>query len=174
MIAEQDVIPFMAWAAGIAVTVACAVRWKIQDAALLAVILSTAGRPTLDDLDAHRTELRSLLDAIRAVESGGDDRAVGDDGQALGPYQIWVPYMKDATDWCKALVGTHKDCHDRLFSERLMIAYWHRHVPKALADRDHEVLARTHNGGPQGSKRKSTIRYWKKVEKELLCITKTK
>ena len=31
---------------------------------------------------------RRLLDAIRFVESGNDDSAVGDNGNAIGPYQI--------------------------------------------------------------------------------------
>jgi len=139
----------------------------IRTLALASLLALGPARPSIDDLDAHRTELRSLLDAIRAVESGHDDRAVGDDGQALGPYQIWNGYLTDAQDWCKALVGTHKDCHDRRFSERVMVAYWDRYVPKALADRDHEVLARTHNGGPKGSTKKATVGYWRKVQKHM-------
>ncbi|MFA5123596.1 hypothetical protein [Zavarzinia sp.] len=37
---------------------------------------------------ARQNGLRRLLAAIRQVESGGDDRAVGDGGKARGPYQI--------------------------------------------------------------------------------------
>ena len=43
---------------------------------------------------------RETLDAIRVVETGGCPNdgigAIGDGGNALGPYQIWKPYWIDA------------------------------------------------------------------------------
>lgn len=136
----------------------------IRALVVLALLVPQARpRPSLADLDAHRTELRSLLDAIRAVESGHDDKAVGDGGLARGPYQIHEGYLTDAKDWCTALVGGHEDCHQRRFAERVMVAYWDRYVPTELRDRDHQVLARVHNGGPRGHKKKATLAYWEKV-----------
>ena len=45
------------------------------------------------------TDVNRILTAIAAVETGGErqpDRAVGDNGKALGRFQIWEVYWKDA------------------------------------------------------------------------------
>lgn len=138
---------------------------------ILAVLLATivaaavhAQRPTVEQLDQWRTQHRALLDAIRQVESGGDDRAVGDGGNAIGAYQIWQVYHQDATEWCKALAGTWADCYSRVHAERIVVAYWHRYARTALRDGDNEVLARIHNGGPKGHKKQATLGYWTKVQ----------
>ncbi|MFZ9881722.1 MAG: hypothetical protein ACO3QC_10020 [Phycisphaerales bacterium] len=135
-------------------------------AALVAATVH-AQRPTVEQLDAWRIEHRELLDAIRQVESGGDDRAVGDDGKAIGAYQIWSVYHQDATEWCKALAGPWADCYGRVHAERIVVAYWHRYCRQALRDGDLEVLARVHNGGPRGHKKQATLGYWTKVQKAL-------
>lgn len=139
-------------------------------AVLLAALVAAAvhaQRPTVEQLDQWRTQHRALLDAIRQVESGGDDRAVGDGGNAIGAYQIWRSYHQDATEWCKPLAGTWADCYDRTHAERIMVAYWHRYCRQALKDGDNEVLARVHNGGPKGAKKAATLPYWVKVSKQL-------
>lgn len=124
-------------------------------------------RPTIEQLDSYRAELRPLLDAIRHVESGGNDDAVGDNGNALGPYQLWVSYWQDATEWCRELGGAYDNCRSRVYAERCMVAYWHRYCRKALTDGDHETLARVHNGGPKGAAKEATQKYWVKVSDRL-------
>lgn len=139
--------------------------------AALALVVSVtflcAQRPTIEQLDAWRTEHRALLDAIRAVESGGDDDAVGDNGNAIGAYQIWRVYWQDATDWCEAIEGSYEDCKQRAYAERIIVAYWHRYARAALRSGDRETLARVHNGGPQGARKKATLKYWTKVSGKL-------
>ena len=40
-------------------------------------------------------------------------------------------------------------------------------VPDAWARVDAEVIARTHNGGPTGAERDTTLGYWKRVQAAL-------
>lgn len=111
-----------------------------------------------------------LLDAIRQVESGGNDDAVGDGGKAIGAYQIWYGYWKDAYDFDKTLGGTYQDCRDPDYARRVVLAYFSRYAPK---DATCEQLARMHNGGCGILKRKgttawnNTTKYWIKVQKEM-------
>lgn len=110
--------------------------------------------------------LPQILDAIRVVETRGLPHSGrdsgGDSGRAIGPFQIHLAYWKDA-----GLPGKYEDCRDMDYARRVVQAYWRRYCPKALAALDAEVLARTHNGGPTGAKRDSTLPFWKKVRREL-------
>ena len=103
-----------------------------------------------------------LLAAIRAVESsGGRDRRDGRAGE-VGPYQISPPHWLDAcrhggVDW------HHWWAADRRMSERVVLWYWARWAPAALAAGDRETLARVHNGGPDGAHKPQTDVYWARV-----------
>jgi len=150
------------------------IRYIIAAICLVCLVTAVAypQRPTIEQLDGYRQELRPLLDAIRQVESGGDDSAIGDGGKAIGAYQIWSVYHEDAQDWCKELKGTWADCYARVYAERCVAAYWHRYARKALRNGDHETLARVHNGGPRGATKKATEGYWRKVQEALNPQTK--
>lgn len=105
-----------------------------------------------------------LLAAIRTVESHGDDSLVGDNGKAIGPFQIWRAYWLDACQYDPSLKsGKYEDCFNYDYARRVVIAYLSRYG-KGKTD---EQLARIHNGGPSGHKKSSTLKYWKKVKKEL-------
>ena len=109
-----------------------------------------------------------LFDAIRAVESGGNPQPPdGDNGKAIGPYQIHYAYWKDATTFDKSIGGTYPNCSEKVYAEKIMWAYWQRYCPKELRIRDLEVLARVHNGGPKGKTKRATDNYWKKVKGQL-------
>lgn len=108
----------------------------------------------------------NIFRAIRIVESGGDDNAVGDGGRSKGPYQISRPYWQDANEH---LARHNRRTYDydtgvwcSLTSEKIMSAYWHRYG--AI---NNEQRARMHNGGPRGHLRDSTLSYWMRVEKQL-------
>ena len=113
-----------------------------------------------------RCTLDDLLSAIRITESGGQAdggrAAIGDGGLALGPYQIHRAYFVDS-----GVAGTYEDCRDEAFARRVVIAYWKRWCPAALEQLDAEVLARIHNGGPNGARKDKTLAYWRKVERRL-------
>lgn len=106
-----------------------------------------------------------LLQAIEQVESRGNAKAVGDNGRAIGPFQIWRSYWQDAVEHDKNIGGRYDDCFDKEYSKRIVLAYWDRYAPKNATD---EQLARIHNGGPKGNLNRKTLKYWAKVKKELL------
>ncbi len=119
---------------------------------------------------AENKPLNKLLAAIRHVESAGNDQAVGDKGKALGPYQIWQSYWQDACEYGK--VDSKVDWKynkTNAFNEKkarqVLVWYWLRYTPSNPCSM--EILARIHNGGPKGHKKKATIKYWKRVRKAL-------
>jgi hypothetical protein len=122
-----------------------------------------------------------VLQALRVVETGGQPNAgvgaVGDDGNAYGPYQIWMPYFADATERQYEDIPTQdiswEDClNDTYSSELVVLAYMRRYAKNEyfrLAERtatiaDVEKIARIHNGGPRGHNKSATLGYWAKVQ----------
>jgi hypothetical protein len=108
-----------------------------------------------------------LLSAIQQVEtparcaSGCDVK--GDNGNALGPFQIWKSYWQDAVEYDSSIGGSYDDVIDYGYAVKIVSAYMRRYAPNNLA----ETWARIHNGGPRGHKKKATIPYWNKVKKIL-------
>ena len=104
---------------------------------------------------------RVLFDALRLVESGGDARAVGDGGRSRGPYQIQLAYWTDGGGNPERYLS---DVWDRAACEKIMIGYFERYCPAALASGDWQTVARVHNGGPNGMSKQATLGYWSKVK----------
>jgi hypothetical protein len=105
------------------------------------------------------------LQAIEQVESRGNAKAVGDNGRAIGPFQIWRSYWQDAVEHDKNIGGRYEDCFDKEYAKRIVLAYWDRYAPNNATD---QQLARIHNGGPKGHRNPKTLEYWTKVKRELL------
>ena len=107
------------------------------------------------------TDVRRILDTLRAVETGGErdpDRAVGDGGKATGAYQIWRVYWVDACEYDPSLrERDYQSVTDREYAERVVIAYLSRYAREWSID----TCARSHNGGPAGAtkRRKATNGY---------------
>jgi hypothetical protein len=108
--------------------------------------------------------LTPLLDAIRQVESGGNDNAIGDGGQARGPYQIHRAYWQDACEYGGVTWSYDEYVTNRAKCEQVIRWYWLRYAPK---NANFETLARIHNGGMNGHLKSSTRKYWRKVQKHL-------
>ena len=118
---------------------------------------------------------RETLNSIRHVETGTHKTGVGvvgDDGHALGPYQIWSPYWIDA----RMDEGTHGLClTSKVYSEevvrRYMLRYSKKCTTRLLEGRgtlaDIERIARIHNGGPKGYTKLATRKYWALVKTRL-------
>jgi len=110
----------------------------------------------------------TFLDAIQQVESGSfkdPNNAVGDNGKALGAYQIWYDYWADAVEHRPELKARgYKAVKDPAYAREIIKAYMARYAPKNATWED---LARIHNGGPKGYKKAATKAYWAKVRKEL-------
>lgn len=106
-----------------------------------------------------------LLHALHQVETGGRRGPIlGDGGRALGPFQLHRAYWLDAK-----MEGDYSDCADYDYSCRVVRRYMHRYANEKRLGRPvtAEDIARIHNGGPNGYKKKATIKYWEKVKKEL-------
>ena len=134
-----------------------------------AVLLAPTEGEAPPDMNVRRAE---ILDAIRLVESGGDDRCPdGDGGLAIGPYQIHRVYWLDAVEFDPTLGpsagGTYQDCRSRDYALKIIEAYMNRYVADAWKTADAEVIARTHNGGPKGVQKSGTDDYWRKVDRVL-------
>jgi soluble lytic murein transglycosylase-like protein len=104
---------------------------------------------------------QTFLDAIAAVESGGDDGAIGACG-GVGRYQIRAGYLADGN----AALGTRytlAEMHDPAKAARIVTAYLTRYGSAWERRTGHEAtaadLARIHNGGPRGAERYATVGY---------------
>ena len=144
---------------------------------LIAIVISQA-TPTTDRLP-NALE-RAVLHSLRQVESGGHPdpkNAVGDNGRAIGPYQIHRQYWQDAVQFRPSLGGTYESCRETAYAEQVILAYWDRYATPAIKtyakfhtlDRlaTAEILARIHNGVPSGNSNPKTFAYWLRVKQHL-------
>jgi hypothetical protein len=114
-------------------------------------------------MQAHAGELlnESFYKALHHVETSCQlGPILGDGGKALGPLQIHKSYWQDS-----GVAGKYEDCADLNYAIKVVTAYMKRYAPDAYKNRNYEVLARIHNGGPQGHKKEATKAYWLKVKK---------
>lgn len=107
-----------------------------------------------------------LIAALIAVESGGDDKAIGDKGKAVGCLQIWPIIIRD----CNRIIGQNKyTLKDRLNRQKSIeickIVLSHYEVGD-------EAQARRWNGGTNWRQKPETIKYWNKVRRAMKCTTK--
>jgi len=109
------------------------------------------------------TTLSNLITALIAVESSGNDLAIGDQGRAVGPLQIHRAVVQDVN----RITGGHyrwEAMTNRVQARAVCEAYL-THYGKGKSTEDQ---ARIWNAGPQGHKKKqATQAYWNKVRKHL-------
>ena len=101
-----------------------------------------------------------LLQAIEYVESSGDCNAIGDGGAAVGCLQIHKIMVDDVNRILGADRFTYADRYHRGKSYAMARIYF-GHYCKGKND---EYKARCWNGGPTGWKKKSTEKYWHKIQ----------
>jgi hypothetical protein len=100
-----------------------------------------------------------LLDAIAIVESHNEPTATGDNGRAVGMYQIHPAYWAEGTkilgvDW------PYRDARDPEKARQVVQAYLcHYGRGRSLLD-----MARIHNGGPKGYEKAATLAYANKIK----------
>lgn len=113
----------------------------------------------------------ALIAAIIAVESGGNDHAIGDHGRSVGCLQIGPAVVADVNAHLPSAAYhfSLSDRFDRLHSVDLMVDYWTIYATPERLGHEHtdEDLARIWNGGPSGARKQSTLPYWEKVQKIL-------
>ncbi len=130
--------------------------------ALAAAIFFSASIGMAEELQlASSIPLRvhCLLAAIAEVETQNDPTAVGDGGKAIGEYQIHETYWRDA-----GLRGNWMLCRNTAYARRVVLAYWAKYCPEALKGGNVEILARMHNGGPNGHTHSQTLAYWRRIQ----------
>ncbi len=118
---------------------------------------------------------QDLLDAIRQVESGGDDCAIGDEhlqNKAYGLYQIRMPYYMDALEFNPDLGGNFVNVWgqgSKEYSEGVVESYMGRYATEGRLGHvpTNEDIARIHNGGPNGHNNPRTVPYWNLVKDAL-------
>ena len=110
----------------------------------------------------------TLILALIMVESGGNDFEIGDDGKAYGCLQMHAAYVQDAAEYA-GKDWVHEDALQRGVAIQIFEAYMDRYATPDRLGREPtaEDIARIHNGGPNGYKKKSTVKYWVKVKKQL-------
>ena len=116
-------------------------------------------------LNAAAANFEDFARAIGKVESGGNPKAVGDNGKARGIFQIHEVCFKDAAQFDRELAKfRYSDCFNPAVSKRVLYSYCARYESKALKSGDWETLARLWNSGPAWrNKRAATNGYWAKV-----------
>lgn len=112
---------------------------------------------------AHAAPPESFWKALHHVETSGRLGPIPGDyvngkPQALGPLQIHRAYWQDS-----GVPGQYSDCADLAYSRRVVTAYLRRYARNAWERGDVATLARIHNGGPLGHKKRATLSYSRKV-----------
>lgn len=83
----------------------------------------------------HSSDPDAFLEAVIQVESGGDDSAIGDKGNAFGCLQMWQGVVDEAN----ARLGTTYKAHDTLGNRSLSVLIWNTYFslhPEMVTDRD--------------------------------------
>lgn len=110
--------------------------------------------------------LSVLFAAIVSVESGGNVRAIGDNGKAVGPAQIWEVVVQDVN----RIAGTRftsKDRYSLSKSQEMFQIYTDHYGKKYGWPVSDEVRAKVWNGGPNGPRKRATDNYWRKVKEKM-------
>jgi hypothetical protein len=108
--------------------------------------------------------LHLALRAIRFVESSNRLHPPdGDAGAAIGPFQLHARYWLDGTRFAH-VTWPYTDARRLDRSTAVVTSYLlHYCGPTATIER----YCRTHNGGPRGASRRSTLPYWRKCQRYL-------
>jgi hypothetical protein len=135
---------------------------------IMTVILAVTTSPAMNAWN------HPLFAAMRQVESFNGKKPVGDQGRSRGVYHIQACYIDDV---------------NRVYGTRFTLAYRddpvksHRIVRLYLAHYGQvytqatgkpvtcEVLARIHNGGPNGWRKPTTVKHWRRVAREMRKIS---
>ncbi len=122
-----------------------------------------------------------LINALIQVESRGNNNAVGDHGDAVGPLQIHAEVVKDFNRWTNLdlkHIATEddkkagkKDMFDRptaiMVCDKYLSVYGKEYIKKTGEIPTMKILAQIWNGGPNGWKNPNTDHYAAKVLKSL-------
>lgn len=106
--------------------------------------------------------LTNLITALIAVESRGQDMAIGDGGKARGPLQIHAAVVEDVNRF-NGTSYTWIGMTNRADARHVCDLY----LQKWAKGRSMEDAARIWNGGPKGYRNPATDAYWRRVQRHL-------
>jgi hypothetical protein len=113
-----------------------------------------------------------LVEAMIQVESGGNDSIIGDKhiigGEAVGCLQIRPIMVKEINHQLKRNGLEPRFTMDDRYSRNKSIEMFNVYVELLHQNHSDEHIARNWNGGPKGYKRKSTEKYWVKIQREMI------
>ena len=117
-------------------------------------------------LSLNSPPIDQALRILRIVESNNNPNATGDNGKAIGIYQIHRAYHHDALEFNPSIGGTYKDCFNPKYAEKVVRAYMDRYCTEARLGRKPTIedICRIHNGGPYGYRKESTLPFWSKCK----------
>lgn len=128
------------------------------------------------EVEAKPVFTGELARAIATVESNGNNNAVGDNGRAVGKFQIWETYVDDVNRICalkkmpyKFSYEDRKDPAKAVLMVKIYTEYYGEiYELRTGNEATDETLARIHNGGGwQGALKPCTAAYWQKVKKQI-------
>lgn len=112
-----------------------------------------------------------LLNALIWVESSRNEKAVGDNGKAVGLLQLHKIYVDDVNRILGKKKYSYADRWNPQKSVEMAVVYlkhYGRRYERLTGKKaSYEVLARIHNGGPDGWEKNKTSEYWSKVQSRL-------
>ena len=122
-----------------------------------------------EDIKYVHKDIMKFLNILHQVETSGRLGAIkGDEGKALGPFQIWESYYRDAVEQSEGKLNKpYSSVADIKYAREVVLWYFYRYAPKSLEDGNFEKLSKIHNGGPNGHNNPKTEKYWLKVKKYL-------
>jgi hypothetical protein len=130
------------------------------------MIHTTKKEPTPQPI-APLTQTDSLISALIYVESRGKDSAYCKKEEAVGCLQIRPIMVREVNRILKIQGKENRfQLKDRWNREKSLEIF---HVWKNFhhSNSTNEQIARNWNGGPKGYQKRSTIKYWAKVEQQL-------
>ena len=131
-------------------------------------MLLFADRLVPERMEAQRVQpLDLFFAALAEVESGGDSSAYNKAEDAVGLYQIRPIYVRDVNRIVGHGAFTLRDRWDAVKSRCMVIIYLSHYGTEQRLGRAPTFLdlARIHNGGPNGWKKKATLAYAEKFER---------
>ena len=138
----------------------------MRSVTLIAVLLNIAAvndsSNAIHVAPAKKEQIDTLVQAIIHVESRGNDSAIGDNGLAVGCLQIHPICVREAN----RLIGFDSFDLDDRYNRQQSINIFNV-IRSRIKNPTNERVARQWNGGPKGHKKRATLRYWRKVKKQL-------
>lgn len=113
--------------------------------------------------ESKASKIERLIPALIRHESGGDAKAIGDQGRAWGILQIHSEMAAE----CSRLSGkkfTHKDAFNPQKSKEMCRIFLNAYSDENTSIED---MARMWNGGPSGDDKRATVGYWNMIKQYL-------